>query len=250
MRPILDLSVCFGGFCLGPKLVLGLLYKMPMSTTDKKPEATVVTENDLDTEGLLLQRLNNTTSEEEYFRWMLFVVGFYRGINKISEAIDLLDGYIKSNHNSENKAHCHLALGQIATDERRFAVALEHFNSALALRPEKRKVKYVLHNNIGFCLNQLNRHVEAERYCRAAIDIDWTRASAFRNLGISLKGQGNLIGAAWVLVEAINTDPNDARSRQIVEQLVKTNPGLTMQCPWLNGSLDSENRAAPALPLM
>ncbi|HET9916281.1 MAG TPA: tetratricopeptide repeat protein, partial [Candidatus Binatia bacterium] len=194
--------------------------------------------------------LNNTTSEEEYFRWMLFVVGFYRGINKISEAIELLDGFIKSNHNSEYKAHCQLALGQIATDERRFAVALEHFNSALALRPDKRKVKYVLHNNIGFCLNQLNRHVEAEKYCRAAIDIDWTRASAFRNLGISLKGQGKLIAAAWILVEAIHTDPSDIRARQIVEQWIKAHPGLTVQCPWLNTALDTANRAAAALPLM
>jgi hypothetical protein len=100
--------------------------KLPMSTTEKKTEATVIPENGLDTEALLLQRLNNTTTEEEYFRWMLFVVGFYRGINKISEAIDLLDGFIKSDHNSENKAHCHLALGQIATDEKRFAGALEH----------------------------------------------------------------------------------------------------------------------------
>jgi len=222
-----------------------------MSTTEKKTDTPVVPENGLDTESLLLQRLSNTTSEEEYFRWMLFVVGFYRGINKISEAIELLDGFIKSDRNSENKAHCHLALGQIATDEKRFAVALEHFNSALALRPEKRKVKYVLHNNIGFCLNHLNRHVEAEKHCRIAIDIDWTRASAFRNLGISLKGQGNLIGAAWVLVEAINADPADVRARQLVEQLVRNHPGLTVQCPWLSGSLDTEkNKEAVELPLM
>ncbi len=221
-----------------------------MSTTDKKTEATAAPETGLDTEGLLLQRLNSTTTEEEYFRWMLFVVGFYRGINKISEAIDLLDGFIKSNRNSENKAHCHLALGQIATDEKRFAGALEHFNAALALQPEKRKVKYVLHNNIGFCLNQLNRYVEAEKFCRAAIDIDWTRASAFRNLGISLKGQGNLIGAAWVLVEAINADPADTRARQIVEQVVKTNPKLSVQCPWLNGALDTEAKPAVDIQMM
>jgi len=221
-----------------------------MSTTDKKTDAAVVPENGLDTEGLLLQRLNNTTTEEEYFRWMLFVVGFYRGINKISEAIELLEAFIKSDRNAENKAHCHLALGQIATDEKRFAVALQHFNSALALKPEKRKVKYVLHNNIGFCLNQLARYVEAERYCRNAIDIDWTRASAFRNLGISLKGQGNLIGAAWVLVEAINADPTDTRARQIVEQVVKGNPSLSVQCPWLNSALDTDNKAVTDLPLM
>jgi len=221
-----------------------------MTTADKKTDIPVLPDNGLDTESLLLQRLNNTTTEDEYFRWMLFVVGFYRGINKISEAIELLDGFIKSDHNSEHKAHCHLALGQIATDEKRFAVAVEHFNSALALRPEKRKVKYVLHNNIGFCLNQLNRHDEAEKHCRMAIDIDWTRASAFRNLGISLKGQGNLISAAWVLVEAINTDPTDLRARQLVEQWIKKHPRLMMQCPWLIGSLETDNLAAVEPPLM
>ncbi|MGZ8425559.1 MAG: hypothetical protein ACXWYD_11465 [Candidatus Binatia bacterium] len=221
-----------------------------MSTHEKKTAAAVAPESSLDTEGLLLQRLNNTTTEAEYFRWMLFVVGFYRGIDKISEAIKLLEAYINSNRNAENKAHCHLALGQIATDEKRFAAALEHFDAALALRPEKSKVKYVLHNNIAFCLNQLNRHVEAEKYCRAAIDLDWTRASAFRNLGISLKGQGNLIGAAWVLVEAINADPGDTRARQIVEQVVKADPSLSVQCPWLNGALDGDNKSVVDSPLM
>ncbi len=221
-----------------------------MSTQEKKLEAAVVPDSALDTEGLLLQRLNNTTTEEEYFRWMLFVVGFYRGIDKIGAAIKLLEAYINSNRNAENKAHCYLALGQIATDEKHFAAALEHFNGALALRPEKPKVKYVLHNNIAFCLNQLNRHVEAEKYCRAAIELDWTRASAFRNLGISLKGQGNLIGAAWVLVEAINADPGDTRARQIVEQVVKADPSLSMQCPWLNGALNSENKSVGDLPMM
>ena len=108
----------------------------------------------------------------------------------------------------------------------------------------------MLHNNIAFCLNQLNRHVEAEKYCRAAIDLDWTRASAFRNLGISLKGQGNLIGAAWVLVEAINADPGDTRARAIVEQVVKGNPNLAAQCPWLSRAFDSEIKSAVDLPLM
>jgi hypothetical protein len=30
-----------------------------------------------DTEKLLLERLENSQSESDYFRWMLFVVGFY-----------------------------------------------------------------------------------------------------------------------------------------------------------------------------
>ena len=136
-----------------------------MSTQEKKPEAAVVPESSSIPKASSLNAWNNTTTEEEYFRWMLFVVGFYRGIDKIlgDACVKLLEAYINSNRNAENKAHCHLALGQIATDEISFAAALEHFNGALALRPEKPKVKYVLHNNIAFCLNQLNRHFEAEK---------------------------------------------------------------------------------------
>ena len=54
-----------------------------MNSTDKKTVALALPEPNQDTEGLLLERLRNSKTDEDYFRWMLFVVGFYRGINKI-----------------------------------------------------------------------------------------------------------------------------------------------------------------------
>jgi tetratricopeptide (TPR) repeat protein len=221
-----------------------------MSTTDKKTDIVAVPESGLDTEALLLQRLKNTTTEEEYFRWMLFVVGFYRGINKIDAAVQLLQGFIDANQNQESVAHCHLALGQIATDEQRFDAALKHFNEALSLSPEKRKVKYVLHNNIAFCFNKLSRFGDAERYCRLAIEIDWTRASAYRNLGLSLQGQGDLTGAAWALVEAMKLDATDNRARAVVEQMVAAHPSLAVQCPWVNAALHSDVKCDADMTLM
>ncbi len=123
---------------------------------------------------------------------MLFVVGFYRGINKIDAATELLEGFIKITRDIEQSAHCYLALGQMATDEQRQEDALKHFTLALELAPKKRKVRYVLQNNIAYCLNTLSRFEEGEKHCRQAIEIDWTRASGYRNLGISLNGQGNV----------------------------------------------------------
>lgn len=221
-----------------------------MSNTDKKTIALALPEPAQDTEGLLLERLKSSKTDEDYFRWMLFVVGFYRGINKIDSAVQLLEGYIRANKNAEQSAHCHLALGQIATDERKLDVALKHFTDALALAPKKRKVSYVLHNNIGYCLNVLGRFVEGEKYCRAAIEMDWVRASGYRNLGVSLQGQGNVIGATWALNEAVKADGADLRARQLLDKLITAYPSIAIQCPWATESFSVAAKPSLDLPMM
>jgi len=133
---------------------------LSMSSTDKKNVSQASSEPSQDTEGLLLDRLKNSKSEDDYFRWMLFVVGFYRGINKIESATSLLEGYIQMSKNPEQSAHCHLALGQIATDEQHFEVALKHFKTALKMNPEQKKIAYVLQNNTAYCLNMLQNYTE------------------------------------------------------------------------------------------
>ena len=70
-------------------LVSGLLWLKPMNTSDKKLSVLESTEESPDTEKLLLARLKNSSSSEDYFRWMLFVVGFYRGVNKVDAATEL-----------------------------------------------------------------------------------------------------------------------------------------------------------------
>src|SRR5574341_894363 len=220
-----------------------------MSNPDKKPLPVESTEPPLDTEGLLLQRLKNSTSDEDYFRWLLFIVGFYRGVQKIDAAVEMLNRFVETSQNHEHIAHCHLALGQIATDEQRIDAAMRHFNEALGLQPQKRKVKYVLHNNIGYCLNKLGRFVDGEKHCRLAIEIDWNRASGYRNLGVSLQGQGNVLGAAWALVEATKADVNDSRARTILDQLIAANPSIALKCPWLNSATSLDSKTAPELPM-
>jgi tetratricopeptide (TPR) repeat protein len=221
-----------------------------MSNTDKKTIALASIVPAQDTEGLLLDRLKNSKTDEDYFRWMLFVVGFYRGVNKIDSAIKLLEGYIRMNKNPEQSAHCHLALGQIATDEQRIDTALKHFTAALEMAPKKRKVSYVLHNNIGYCLNSLGRFAEGEKHCRRAIEMDWVRASGYRNLGMSLQGQGYLSGAVWALAEAVKADSADNRARLLLDKLLVANPKLGIQCPWATESLATGIQSSAELPLM
>jgi len=204
-----------------------------MNTLDKKlllPESSIAEQ---DTEKLLLERLENSKSEEDYFRWLLFVVGYYRGMQKIDAATALLCQFIETNHSDERRAHCHLTLGQIATDEQRFEAALGHFKTALECNPRKKKIVYVLHNNVGYCLNMLGCYTEGERYCRKAIEINWTRSSGYRNLGLSFKGQGNTMAAVWAFVEAAKLDISDERSRTLLRTLTAQNPELAVRCPWV-----------------
>lgn len=221
-----------------------------MDTPDKKLSALELTEESPDTERLLLARLKNSSSSEDYFRWMLFVVGFYRGINKIDAATELLCEFVRTSADIEQSAHCYLALGQIATDERRHEAALHHFTSALELAPTRRKVVYVLHNNIAYCLNSLGRFAEGEAECRAAIEVDWTRASGYRNLGVSLHGQNDISGAAWAFTEAMKADSVDSRARLLLEKLVALHPSLGIRCPWIMQSLTSDNDPFPEVPLI
>jgi len=221
-----------------------------MTTTNKKMDAPESLEASPDTERLLLERLRNSDTDEDYFRWMLFVVGFYRGVNKIDAATELLEGFIKATKDLEQSAHCHLALGQIATDELRLDAALKHFSAALQAGPQKQKVTYVLHNNIAYCLNQLGRFVDGERHCRLAIETDWNRASAYRNLGLSMQGQGKTVEAAWALVEAMKSDSTDNRARGILQKLIAQNPNMVVQYPWITQCLYPDSQASADLPLM
>jgi tetratricopeptide (TPR) repeat protein len=203
-----------------------------MSNFEKKTPPMERPVHEQSTESLLLERLENSQSEADYFRWLLFVVGFYRGIQKVDAATALLRRFIEKSHNDDHKAHCHLTLGQIATDEQRFEAALEHFNAALELKPRQKKIAYVLQNNTAYCFNMLGRYLEGERHCRMAVEINGNRASGYRNLGVSLKGQGKIVEALWALVEAAKFDVSDDRARLLLRTLIVENPHLTVQCPW------------------
>jgi tetratricopeptide (TPR) repeat protein len=216
---------------------------MPKKTTlDPGPEQH--------TEKLLLERLQNSTTGDDYFRWMLFVVGYYRSFKKNAAAVALLENYLaKKDSDDEKKAHSYLALGQIATDEQRLDEALSHFHTALRLEPSKKRVTYVLQNNLAYCLNRLGRFGEGEKHCRIAIGINGKRASAYRNLGVSLQGQGRKADAAWAYVEAVKADPSDERARALLEKFVAEHPAVVMKCPWISEGLHPEikNDAEPVL---
>ena len=159
---------------------------------------------------------------------LVFTVGYKRW----TQQQRCFERFIETSNNDEQKAHCHLTLGQIATDEQHFEAALKHFKTALGLNPKQKKIVYVLHNNTAYCLNMLHCYEEGERHCRLAIEVNWMRASGYRNLGVSLKGQAKIVEAVWALVEAAKLDVSDERARVLLRKLIEENPDVVVQCPW------------------
>jgi Flp pilus assembly protein TadD len=90
----------------------------------------------------------------------------------------------------------------------------------------------------------LGRFAEGEHHCRKALEVDCMRPSAYRNLGVSLHGNGNVVAAAWALVEAAKADPSDDRARGILQNLLSMNPELVVTNPWIIDGLDP----SPAKP--
>jgi len=121
-RQLLILLITSNPSRIGPAVALSAV----MTATLKRPLPPGFPVPKQETERLLIERLQNSKNEEDYFRWLLFVVAFYRGIEKVDSARALLQLFLETSKESEQKAHCHLALGQIATDEQHIETALNH----------------------------------------------------------------------------------------------------------------------------
>jgi len=144
---------------------------------------------------------------------------------------------------AEEQASYYFNLGGRAEQEGRYEAAIEHYRKGLTFRPTEKFAAYFLHNNLAYCLNLRGEHVEAERLCRLAIEIDSGRANAFKNLGISLAGQNDLLGAAWAWIEATRVDARDPRAFHLLEKLLADHPELVSQFPGILNELEECKKA-------
>lgn len=101
-----------------------------------------------------------------------------------------------------------------------YELALDAYLRAFDLPHKSKEISYFLHNNIGFCLNQLGRYGEAAKYCRIAIEIDPGRHNAHKNLGVSLQNQGRYVEAAKSYIRAVQICPEDRRALVHLEELI------------------------------
>jgi len=183
-----------------------------MNPTDKKTTLLASPEEPLDTEKLLLERMKNSSSSEDYFRWMLFVVGFTEASTTLKRPVVCSKALSKSPRISNNPLIVIWRLEQIATRRAAARRCTKTFHECARACAEETQSHLCAAEQYRLLSQYARPLVEGEKHCRCAIDIDWTRASAFRNLGISLNGQGNVLGAVWALTEAVRADAADGRA--------------------------------------
>ena len=76
-------------------------------------------------------------------------------------------------------------------------------------------------NNLGFCLNYLERFAEAEPFLRLAIKADPLRHNAWKNLGVSLEYQGKFTQAWDSYKRSSELCPSDDRASRHLERMLE-----------------------------
>lgn len=142
------------------------------------------------------------------------------GWGKYDSVVAYLEKILTFEEDPDERAHCFLTMGQSFEGKMDFPAAIAAYSRAFTLPARQDRTWYLLNNNIGYSLNQIGRHVEAEAYCRAAIAIDPDRHNGHKNLGLSLQGQGKYLEAARCLLTAARAQPDNFRALGHLEDLL------------------------------
>jgi tetratricopeptide (TPR) repeat protein len=192
-------------------------------------------------ESRLLQQLEDRGGTCKETLWQLAAV---RGrMGRHPEALAHLQRLLQLTDDVEENASCFLALGQLMEQTADFAAAIKYYHGGLLLKPTKSTTSYWLNNNLGYCLNVLKRHEEAETYLRRAIKIAPNISNAYKNLALSFQGRSNYAKAARCFILAIKTNASDARPLKHLEELAKAHPEVLGDIPNLAKQIEMSKRA-------
>ena len=205
-------------------------YSLP-----EKPPQDVQLMSAKQAEELLLRQLEAHQHPEEQILFEL--ARLYSQIGRQQEALARVKQLVAIVKTVEEKAHCFLQMGQLMEHLQDFKAAIKYYSEAMSMEPVNNETWYFIHNNLGFCLNHFSRFAEAEPYCRRAIKIEPRRYNAYKNLGISLEGQGDHYGAAKCFIKAVQMNAADPRALKHLEELSEKHPTVTVDVPEFDTTL-------------
>jgi len=215
-----------------------LLNRERMRASSEQPLPARIPVTDTEGEQSLLQTLDLSFDPHQRAEALWGLVQFYlHQAQRRDLAVALLDSMIQESVSAERRAIYCVALGKIAELNEQWELALSHYMRGLSFHPKNARTEYLLHNNLAFCHNMLAQYDVGESFCRRAIEIDATCATAYANLGIALEGKGDFCGAAFALVEAINANPEDTLPVRLLKKLVGDYPDLVSQRKWIDKEL-------------
>lgn len=187
-------------------------------------------------EKILLAKLTKCEKELESTIWDLAVLYSRTGQQDI--AMQYINRLMANTDDPEKKALYFLKMGQLMEQIHNYEAAITFYSQAFSLEPVNSEAWYFINNNLGYCLNHFGRHKEAEPYCRAAIKIEPRRQNAYKNLGISLEGQGQYTEAAKAYVKAVQANAADPRALTHLEELVAKHNEILSSIPDIQAQIE------------
>ena len=124
-----------------------------------------------------------------------------------------------------NSVAC-LLLGLIGEARADWAGAVRHYAKGCGIEAGALRTRYFLRNNLAFSLLQLGQCAAAEDYCREAIALAPDIHNAYKNLGLSLRGQQRHAEAAEAFLAAARRRPEDGRALTHLREMVRDLAGL------------------------
>jgi CheY-like chemotaxis protein len=165
-------------------------------------------------------------SADDLLMSLYHLAHLFKSHGRYGEAILCLRELLELSTDVRANATYLLTLGQIMENMNEFEDSLSYYQEAAALCNTTDDISYSINNNMGFSLCMLKRFYEAEKYCGLAIKIDPNRLNAFKNLGISLEGQGRLRESINAYVTAIKINAKDKRPLTLFKRLLDKHPEL------------------------
>ena len=175
-------------------------------------------------ERVLKEQLDQADKNPRDVLWQL--ARLYQATKRPDQALQCLRRILASESDLEVKAGCVLALGQTMEQCNDFPAAIRFYREAMAMEPIRNDTWYFIHNNLGYCYNQIGQFDEGERCCRSAIQINLSRPNGHKNLGIALAAQGKYREAAMSYITGTFNHAGDARSFKLLQELIKEHPEL------------------------
>lgn len=157
------------------------------------------------------------------------LIDFYVKENVPEKAVAYLVKRAAKTEDVEKVAYYALIMGTDMEHQEKYGQAILFYSYGLSLKPETVDIQYFLNNNMGYSMNILGYHPEAQVHCELAIQINPNRHNAYKNLGISLQEQGSYTEAACNFMQAVRIYPDDPRALKHLEDLLDKHPEVVSE---------------------
>jgi tetratricopeptide (TPR) repeat protein len=129
-----------------------------------KPEGTEISVKEA--EKILLEQLDASNNKQDIEQALWELACFYSKTGRQSIALQYVKQLADGTEDPNKAAACYMAMGQLMEQIHDYESAILFYTQAVLLEPTVTYTAYFINNNLGYSLNRVGKHDEAEKYCR------------------------------------------------------------------------------------